>query len=348
MGDIRRFATLHTKIKSMEGVLLSSQAYQQLIDFNEPDEIIDYLKTTDAYREVFAQAGAEVSDIESVERLLKEDTLQKFERLGHYFTDAYKKFYKLLFMRFEIEDIKLFLRTFLRQESVAFLVAHVHQTKYHRLDLEKLSKVSSLEEFVDRLQGTPYHKLLKYYLEEDPEKMMFYMEMALDHYYFKSLHKQLAEFSDEDRKLMHEAIGKNIDIQNIQWIYRGLKYYGLSPEELLNYTLNLGYHLNYKILKEFCYIKDMDVLVQKIKETKYGDLFVVGGHGEIFFELNMERFLLKLMLSLQRDHPMSIMDTMVYMHKKEYEVRDISTLLETKRYHSSLEDVKKFLVHTVT
>jgi V/A-type H+-transporting ATPase subunit C len=346
MGDVRRFAAIHTKIKAMEGLLLEEDAYKALVTFAEPEEIVSYLKETPGYRDVLEETGLDL-DINMIERQLKADLIEKYERLGHYFTDGYKKYYKTLFMRFEVEDIKLFLRTYLRKEDVGFLRAHIHQSKYHRLDLKSLTNASSLEVFVDGLKGTKYHDLLKYYLNEDPEKMMFYMEMRLDHYYFKSLSKQLSEFSNEDKSLMKEVIGKNVDVQNLQWIYRGLKYYKLSSEELLNYTLNIGFYLKYKELKDLCYTRDIEVLVQKIKETKYGFLFTGSGHSEIFFELNMERYLLKLMEGLQRNAPMTFLDTIVYMHRKEYEVRDIFTLLEAKRYHAPIEDVKTFLVHSV-
>ncbi|MBN2898185.1 MAG: V-type ATPase subunit [Clostridia bacterium] len=346
MGDVRRFAAVNTKIKAMEGLLLDDGAYQALVTLNEPEEILQYLKKTSGYSSIVELSGNEI-DIDGEERRLRGDLIEKYERLGHYFADHYKKFYKTMFMRFEIEDIKLFLRTFLRKEDVGFLKEHLFQTRYHQLDLEQLTKANSIESFVESLKGTPYYNLIKYYLEEDPEKMMFYMEMSLDHYYFNTLHKQLSEFSNEDKKSLLAALGQNVDLQNLQWIYRGLKYYDLSSEELLNYTLHVGYYLKYKDLKELCYTRDIDQLVARIQNTKYGFLFKGDKHNEIFFELNMERYLLKLMTELKRKHPMTFMDTIVYMHRKEYEIRDIFTLLEAKRYHAPIEDVKRFLVHIV-
>lgn len=346
MGDVRRFAAVNTKIKAMDALLLNEEAYETLITLKEPEEILRYLKKTPAYGDIIELKEGTI-DIDAEERRLRGDLIEKYERLGHYFSDHYKKFYKTMFMRFEIEDIKLFLRTFLRQEDVSFLKKHLYQTRYHQLEFMALTKVNSIENFVEALKGTPYYNLIKYYLVEDSDKMMFYMEMSLDHYYFNTLHKQLSEFSNEDELALTEALGQNVDLQNLQWIYRGLKYYGLSSEELLNYTLHVGYYLKYKDLKELCYSKDIEALVKKIQDSKYGFLFKGEGHNEIFFELKMERYILKLMLALQKKHPMTFMDTIVYMHRKEYEIRDIFTLMETKRYHASIEDVRRFLVHVV-
>jgi len=346
MANIKRFAAVHTKIKALEGLLLKESAYKDLLSFQEPAEIVGYLKEMPAYEEVLREIE-NYSELTVIERQLKKDIIEKYERLSHYFTDSYKKYYKTLFMRFEIEDIKLFLRTYLRQEDVAFIKEHIGQTKYHQVDLKTLTQIASLEEFIEALRGSSYHQLLKYYLEEAPENMMFYMEMSLDHYYFKTLYKQLSEFSNEDRILMEEVIGTNVDIQNLQWIYRGLKYYNLSSEELLNYTLDLGFSIKYHTLKELCYTREIGLLVDRIKKTKYGFLFTGSGHSELFFELNMERYLLQLMEALQRKSPMTFLDAIVYMHRKEYEIRDIFTLLEAKRYHAPIEDVKTFLVHVV-
>lgn len=345
MANLRRFAAINAKIKAMEGLLLTSEAYKALVGFEEVKEIIEFLKDTEAYGQLLSQVKSEAIDITELGRLFKEDIIERYERIGHYFTDAYKKFYKLLLIRYEIEDIKLILRTYLRHEETNFLKMHIVQTHYHTVDLSRFNYGSTIEDFIDGLKETPYHNLLKYYLEEDSDKIMFYMEMALDHYYFKTLHKETSNFSNEDKKLINESLGRNIDLQNLQWIYRGLKYYHLSSEELLNYTLNIGYHFKYKDLKEFCYTRDIDQLLQKIQESQYGFLFSESGHSEIFMELNMERYLLKLMIDLKRDHPMTFMETIVYMHRKEYEVRDILTLIEAKRYHAPIEDVKKFLVN---
>lgn len=347
MGSVRRYAAINAKIKSLEGLLLKNDDYRALIECDEPEEIISYLQESKGYRELLESSDLENLDIDGIERCFKADVVEKFERLSHYFSDVYKKFYKTLFMRYEIEDIKLYLRTFLRNEPVEFLADHIQPTKYHQINLKDMRHINSIEDFVEALKDTKYHRLLKYYLDEDPQKIMFYMEMSLDHYYFKSLHKQLSDFSDEDTVLMEESIGKNIDIQNLQWIFRGLKYYRLSPEELLNYALDIGYHLKYKDLKALCYTKDMASFVSYIRGTKYSFLFDDDNHNEIFLELNMERYLMKIMTELQRKHPLSILDTIVYMHKKEYEVRDIFTLLEAKRYHAPMEDVKNFMVHKI-
>lgn len=346
MGDIKRFAAVNTKIKALDALLLNNKDYELLVTMEEPEDIVLYLKEMTTYKDLFGEEETTRVDINRIERLLKEDIIEKFERLSHYYTDSYKKFYKALFTRYEIENIKLLLRMLIRKETISDLEKHIGQTKYQQVNMKLLAKASSIEDLINQLKGTSYYGLLVYYLEEDSDKMMFYMEMSLDHYYFKYLYKTLEGFSAEDCRLMEESIGQNIDVQNLQWIYRGLKYYGLSPEELLNYTLNLGYYLKYKDLKFLCYTDDMVLLAERIRATKYGDLFLDARQGSLF-ELNMERYLLTLMKKLQKEHPMTILDTVVYMHKKEYEVRDIFTLLEAKRYHAPIEDVKKFLVHKV-
>eukprot|EP00831_Metopus_contortus_P083181 TRINITY_DN9157_c0_g1_i1.p1 TRINITY_DN9157_c0_g1~~TRINITY_DN9157_c0_g1_i1.p1 ORF type:complete len:289 (+),score=30.78 TRINITY_DN9157_c0_g1_i1:423-1289(+) len=274
--------------------------------------------------------------------------MSKYEKLIYFFNDEYKKFLKTYFMRFEIEDLKLYLRTFISRDDISKIKKFmVVSGVYGVLDYDKLSKSTSLEDFIDNLNGTEYHRILKYYLNENPLKMMFYMEMGLDQYYFKKMYKSSLTLYKEDREILIESLGKNSDIQNLQWIYRGLKYYKLSPEELLNYTFSTGYYIKYKQLKELCYTLDTDELLAKIQKTKYGDLFKENNNSEVFFELEMEKYLFRLMISIQRNHPMSIIDSIVYMHKKEFEMRDLFTLLEAKRYGISTDEISKFLIHNI-
>ena len=211
------------------------------------------------------------------------------------------------------------------------------------IDYDRLSRSSSLEELVAALEGTPYQSLVSYYMDEEPQRRIFYMEMNLDRYYFKKLNEQVDKLAPADQKPLKEILGKNTDILNLQWVYRGRRFYRLTAEELLNYTLLGGYTLKYKTLKNLCYASSLEEATEYILKGPYG--FLVKEKGfEVFMELNMERYIYDEFMKLKKVNHMNIIESMVYMHQIEYEVRDLFTIFEAKRYGFDKLETMKYLV----
>ena len=142
---------------------------------------------------------------------------------------------------------------------------------------------------------------------------------------------------------MQEILGKNTDILNLQWIYRGRKFYGLSSEELLNYTLLSGHRLSYRTLKDLCYAPSLEEALAYIEKSPY-DFLVQNEDFEVFMELNMERYIYDEFMRLKKTSHMNIIESMVYMHQMEYEIRDLFTIFEAKRYGFDKKETLKYLV----
>jgi V/A-type H+-transporting ATPase subunit C len=348
MGSIKRFAAINTKIRTLEGRLLTEHDYSRLIAMNSVGDIARYLKEHTAYTKVFEGINLSLINTDKLELLLKKYIVKQYQRLIHYFTDEYRKLFKILFTRYEIEDLKIFLRAIDREESLTNVKDMVvYSGIYSTIDYDDLSLSKNLEELIHRLRGTIYHNALKAYTREDQEKRLFYMEMSLDRLYFKLLTEKIEKLDKRDREILRELLGKNIDLMNLQWIYRGLKFYKLSPEELINYTLHNGHYLNFKRIKELCYTKNEGELIDKMIDSKYGFLFDNKDTVEIFMERRIERYLYFLLLDYKRKEKMNIIEAVVFIHLLEYEMRDIISIVEAVRYGMDEESTTKFLVRVI-
>ncbi|SKC56746.1 V-type ATPase subunit [Maledivibacter halophilus] len=345
MGSIKKFAAINTKVRTLEGRLLTKNDYSKLISMRSVKDIAIYLKNNTAYREVMEGVDVTSLKVQELELLLKRYIVNQNEKLIHYFTDEYRRLFKIIFIRFEIEDLKLFLRAITRKEKLVDVKELVvYSGVYSTIDYDALSLSKSLEELINNLKGTIYYDVLKFYKNESLEKRLFYMEMSLDRLYFKLLSQRIERLDSKDRKVFGEFLGKNIDLLNLQWIYRGLRFYKLLPEELINYTLHNGYYLNFKRIKELCYTKDEKELIRKMIDSKYGFLFDNKDTLEIYMERRIERYLYFLLLDYKKREKMNIMESVVYRHLLEYEMRDIISIVEAVRYGMDEENIKKFLV----
>lgn len=348
MRNIKRFAAVNTKVLALEGSLLSDEDFRKILTKKSVTEIARYLKDYTAYKSILKDADLDNIQAKELEILFKKHIARQIEKLIHYFTGEYKRFFRLLVLRYEMEDLKVYLRTVNREgdQSKAGQLT-ILPGNYTSFDKQRLDGAKSLERCIESLKGTVYYHLLKPYLNEKPGKRLFYMEMVLDKLYFQLLNRQAEKLNRQDNKLIRELLGKNIDLLNLQWIYRGLKFYKLPPEELINYTLQNGYVLNYKKIKDLCYSENAEELADKMAGSKYGFLFDNKTTLEVFMERRIKRYLYFLFLEYKRREKMNIIETNVYIHLLEFEIRDISSVIEAVKYRLDLEQSKGFLIRKI-
>ncbi|MBS3994184.1 MAG: V-type ATPase subunit [Alkaliphilus sp.] len=344
MSNVQRFSAINTKAMSLEGRLLKKKDYDNLILQKNVVDFISYLKNQTAYKEVLETVDVNNYRVEEVEVILRRHMVKQYKKLTHYLTGHYKKLFNVVLKRFEIEDIKLYLRAIMRNEDLSDIEDLIICSD---MDYMKLSGSKNLEDFIERLKGKDYYRLLKPYLEEEPNKRLFYMEMVLDRLYFNELSNETAKLDTEDRIILGEFLGINKDLLNLQWIYRGIKFYKDSPEELVNYALLGGHKLNYAKIKALCYSKNEDELIAKMIDSQYGFLFDNKETLEIFMERRMQRYLYFLLLKFRRQEKLNIIGSMVYIHLLEYETRDIISIIEAIKYKMEPEVITKFLIRKI-
>ncbi len=343
MGNISKYAAINTKAMAMEKKILTDNDYLKMIELPTVANVVDYLKTETYYQQLVSNDMGD--DIGELEGLLKKHLFSQYEKLFHYFTGDDKKFFKILFMRYEIENLKVFLRMIIRKESLQRISDHIIiPESYSSINYTLLNDARTLDDIISGLEGTEYQKIIQMFKDEEEDKLMFYMEMNLDRLYFKKLYSQAKRLDGENSRAIGEVIGRNIDMLNIQWIYRGRRFYKISQEELVNYSLQGGKYFKYDQLKAMCYKEKLSEIETIVRTSPYGSIFEDVPDFEIFLERSMERYIYKYFNQLRLSYPMTMVEPMVYMHRLEYEIRDLITILEMKRYNLKGEEGKKFLV----
>lgn len=347
MGNERRFAAINTKIRVLNGNLLTDEDFINLFKCKSIEELASYLRENTNYEVILKEVNINNIHRRELEQLIKAYVLFQYEKLLHYFNGEYKKLFRSIFMRYEIEDLKLYLRVLSKGEDIEKLVNHtVYPAKFRVLNYEKLSSSKDIEEFVENLSGTIYYEILKPYLRKEDRRLLFYMEMNLDRFYFQTIKKQGLKLDKLDSKMFEDFLGKNIDLLNLEWIYRGIKYYKLLPEELINYTIEGGYKYNFKDIREFCYLEE-DKFIEKVLNSKYNFLFDTQQDVDLFMERRIERYIYFQFIELYRKGKMDITVAMAYIHLLEYEMRDLYSTIEAIRYGLDLNEGKKYLVRKI-
>ncbi|MTI70665.1 MAG: V-type ATPase subunit [Firmicutes bacterium] len=348
MGNASRFAAINAKVRALKGRMLTEDDFVNLLKEKKVKGIARYLKENTSYKKVLK--NVDINDIHRghLEYLLKKYIVLQYEKLIHYFTDEYRKLFRVLFIRYEVEDLKLFIRAILRNEDIDYIKdLVVYSGIYSTVNYDLLIKSKGLEEFIENLKGTIYYDALKPYINESEKKISFYMEMSLDRIYFRMLYEQANKLSKHDRKILIDLLGKNIDLLNLEWIYRGLKYYDIAPEELINYTLMGGLNLNYRDIKDLCYSESDKELIKLMLDSRYGFLFDNEKTMDLFMERRIERYLYFNFKEYFRKGSLDIIQSIAFMHLLEFEMRDIISITEGIRYGLNEEKMKSYLIRRI-
>ena len=334
-----RFSAINAKIDNMASKLLKDEDYIKLCHLDTLGEIITYLQD-------HTEIGKYIENhnlTSEVEKEMQEYKIINLEKLTHYMTDDYKKFVKGFLYEYEISDIKKILRVLQKKEGYDTLASKLLiMNKGKNLDIDSDMDIPT---FIKTLKNTRYYRVLQSYQNEENDVVLFYMEMNLDKLYYSTIVNASKGFSEEDKKAVKELLGRKIDLLNITWIYRGLKYYKLLPEELINFCVLGGCKFKYDDLKKFCYVESIEELENEIKKTDYAFLFD-SDNTDIYMDRRTNRYLYYIAKKEFSRSTFNIGKFLSYVFLLDFEVKDISAIMETTRFNISFEETRKYLVRS--
>jgi len=347
MGDYTVYAAVNTKIRVMEGDFLTPQDYENMLQKRSVSELASYLKTNTRYSKFLKDIDVENISRRDLEQIFRRRMINNLDRLIYYFKGGYRDFVRSLYLKFEIADIKHLARLIFNGSKTDDLnKSYVFIGKYSKLDPGKLFAASSIRDLIISMEGSEFYEFVKPLLDGKRENL-FRFEMALDMGYFSMLDRIRKKVSGSDYKILELWEGTVADLYNIQWIYRGKKFYRLSPEELLNYTMNFGKKLSFSKRKAICYAANLEEFYELTQSTGYQFLFKKNQSQDIYMERRLNRYIYHMMKSLNRKYPMSIIQIICYVWFLEYEIKDIYAICESIRYRVSSEEAKNFLIKAV-
>ncbi|KPU43782.1 V-type ATP synthase subunit C [Oxobacter pfennigii] len=345
MNKFIHYEAVNTKIRALESRFLKEEDFNNLLNKKGINEIAAYLKNETHYKSVLHDIDENKIHRGELEILIRKDHVKQIGKLIFYFNNNYKKFFRYVFLKREIEDLKKVLRSIkngkissLNRESFA------HLGQFSGIRVDSLLSSKTIDDFILSLKGTEYYSYLLPLEEEKGEKNIFLGEMVLDLAYFDIFYKTLESLNKNDKKIIDELQGTSVDLLNIQWIYRGINYYNMPRELLFNYTIPHGHILSVRDIKELCYCTGLKEFEDKILNTKYNFLFDNENTKNMFMERRSLRYQYYIVKKLKKRHRMDILEAIAFDVLLEFEIRDIITVIESIRYDMPLDEAKKFLV----
>jgi len=345
MDKVTVYAAVNTKIKVLEKEFLDRKDYLNLLEKKTVGDASQYLKENVYYSRLLEEIHPATVSRRDIEDILKRNMIRNIDKLIYYFRNDYKTLIRSLYMKYEIEDLKVLARSiFNGEEPITIEKSLTFLGKYSQIDPDRLFKSKTIRNLIFALKDSEFFEFL-IPLVDGRRENLFRFEMALDMGYFNIVQSRKLKISSRDRKLLKKWEGLVADLYNIQWIYRGKNFYNLSPEELLNYTINFGDKLTFRERKEMCYTNSLEEFFRVVANSVYGFLFKEEELStNIFMERRINRFIYYSLKDLSRKSPLSIIQSIEYVWSLEFEVRDVISIIESIRYNLAPEEARKYLV----
>ena len=226
MGSLLSYSGLSTKIRAMQSKLMNEKQYQEIAQMDSVPQIVAYLKKQPGFSDLWADLDENSLHRGDIEKLLTHTIHQNFAKLYRFANPEQRTFMALYFKRYEISVMKDCLRNVF-DKGGAELDLSLFQSffdRHSKLDIEKLTNSSTIEEFINNLQGSEYYGPLSK-LGRDYKPTLFDYGMALDQYYFANIWSVKEKlFKKRDLEEITTAYGNKFDMLNLQWIYRSKRY----------------------------------------------------------------------------------------------------------------------------
>ena len=346
MGSLLSYSGLSTKIRAMQSKLISEAQYQEIAQSESVTQVVAYLKKQPGFLELWRDLDETSLHRGDIEKLLTHTIYQNFAKLYRFANPMQRTFMALYFKRYEISVMRTCLRKIFDKDRTDLDLSLFKEffDRHSKLDIEKLAGSSSLEEFVNNLQGSEYYIPLKK-LGGDFVPGIFDYGMALDQYYFANIWSVKDKlFKKKDLEEITKAYGNKFDMLNLQWIYRSKKYYHMAPADIYALLIPVHYRLSAKDISALVESTDEDDFARVLDTTYYKKRFpeLAPESLESFYNLN-----LKTILETEaRKYPHSVIMIYSYLYHKEHEVDRLTTAIECVRYGLSPAETLDYIYKT--
>lgn len=342
-NNLLEYSGLATKVKAMSSHLIPDKEFRQIAFLSSVQDVAQYLKNHPAYQAQFAKLDDTLLHRGEMEHILRYSVYNDYLRLYRFASQKQRVFLKLYFSRYEIQTLKACLRKIFDPRATQLKLDRFYPffEKHSTVPLPKAVAASTIEELEACLKGSSYEKLFRM-IDPNSSPTLFDYEIALDLLHFTDLWNQINQLTDtKERTVLMDTYGSQMDLLNIQWIYRSKRYYQMEAADLYALIIPIHYKLRRNTLAAMIEAETAEEVLKHLQTTYYIKHFQETDH--ISPERMYHRILTELYEQAVRKYPYSVACISSYLYKKELEVNRLISVLEGIRYRLPAEKLLKII-----
>ncbi|MGA2882968.1 MAG: V-type ATPase subunit [Bryobacteraceae bacterium] len=245
--------------------------------------------------------------------------------------------------RFDVENLKTVLRAVHYGLDPSRARASLIPLRATSVRWDLLIEAGSIATVVDQIRESPYARPLDHAMERyQQERRLFYLEIALDLFYFQKLVRLIESQSGKDAADARRFLGRSIAVQNMLWAYRYRIYGRMTPEEIINFTLHRAFAAGLDTIRRVALGSPLAVEAARLGFRIAPGISEVEGLTEIEVLAERERF--RYAKAAVRRPLFQLRGALAYLWLLEAEVRDLTVIMEGKVAGLSSEEIGRRLV----
>ena len=248
--------------------------------------------------------------------------------------------------RFEVENLKTVLRAVHYRLERKRALASLIPLRSTRWRWEELMEAGSAAAVLDQIQESPYAKPLQNAMERyQHEQRLFFLEIALDLFYFQKLVRLIEPLRGRDGADARRFLGRSIAVENMLWSYRFRIHGRMKPEEIINYTLHSAFAGGLDAVRRVALGSPLAVESQNLGFQLADGLSEVEALSQVEMMAARERF---RQASATMARPLfQLCGVFSYLWLLEDEVRDLAVIVEGKASGLSGVEIAQRLVRVL-
>ncbi len=354
-GGVTGYAAISARVRAMYADLLTPQDWARLSDSPDFATLFTTLKTT-AYGPYLDNLKDKDITPKRVIHQVRRKLADSYYSVTQMAPQSARPLLRQLYRYYELGNLKAVLRALVtvpswRTDETA-LWDRVRDVLFPMgeasvLPAQAMVESGSVSAAVDLLRGTPYEEALSFAMRRySAEQNLFPLEVALDLAYWRRLWAEAKKLSGQDREQATKIIGSLLDMNNLMWAIRYKVYHNLSEEEIINYTLPFGYHVQDSDIRSIAAGADIAAVVNRIFPgiPEVNALLENPKNGLPRLEVLLKRQLIKQCLAAFVGNPFHIGIPLAFLILSDIEVQDLVVLIEAKSSDMPDEEYRPFLL----
>jgi V/A-type H+/Na+-transporting ATPase subunit C len=331
-SELARYAAGNARARTLLARLLGRSGLEALYTYPSLDALVDALKRT-PYGDALLEADR--PELQLAARLA---TVGK--ALLTWLPPTEGAFLREYLLRHELANLKILIRAVHGhvpwERSARFMVG---LGDIGTIDMHELARADDLTALVGRLAGSRYAAAANSVLRRLPSTGPFALEVALELDYYDRLWGTAEALRPGDAHCARQILGVLYDILNLGWMAQYRDVWGLSREEILNYTLRQGRWVTLDVRRHLA--EDRAGGWQSaLAPTPYAELAAaIEARGFDAASAALWRLLAEQIQTGLSGYPFHIGVPLGLLLLQEIEIRDLQVLLAAKRLQVPVTEV---------
>jgi len=336
MGFFRKMLSIGSYMGPNATIFAIGAKYTQKEDI---DELLSYSSISEVISEI-KKEGYEIEDLKKYDVEIERGMISMMQRAVKMLPDDAKSFAEAYMLKYDANIIKRILRAKYAKVPKNRIYEMVYEgRKISKLIIQHMVEGTGMEDAISALDATPFHECIKVWNDTND---LLKVELTLDKIVMKNLVESKRMLEENAQEPANLFISLLVDIQNIKSIVRGKV---AEMENLQEHLIEGGYELSEWKLKGMAEARTLDEALAHLEGTSYS--FLRDVDDPFIIELELDRTLLRKVNETALTYSTSMGPLIMFLVAKEFEARNLKTILKGYMENIPKERIRELLVGDV-